>query len=333
MRDTPPDQRCAFVLLLLLPLAGCIEDRLSVEIHTQVFLDGSCTRRVEYVLERIDTDRGDRGAEIPRDGDPLRTMHRFPSGDAWRIEEETAPGLHRVVVEATLPSPNDFDGDFFRARSPNTPPARNYISAYTSPDDGVFEYNEVFRDPVSPLAGARALARQIARRDEDFAHHFLAALDGDPGAPAPDQLRRPFRELFAEPFARDVASLTTRPLYGPRERRALEEVLDGLELRQQDLSTALRSLAPDIATGTVDQAVESSLDRLGEEVLDQSEAAVQALGLGRSGGQIHFRATLVMPYPIRRANACVVGDTVVWEFEREELYGRGVEMMAMASAP
>jgi hypothetical protein len=321
------------LLFLALTLTGCIEDRLSVEIHTQVFPDGSCTRRIEYVLERVDTDRGGRPVEIPLDESPLRTRHRFPSGEAWRVEEETAHGRHRIVVEATQPSPNDFDGDFFRTRSPRTPPARNFISAYTSPEDGVFEYNEVFRDPVSPLAGARALARQIARRDEEFAGHVLHALAGDPGAPSPDDLSRSFRELLAEPFARDVATLTTRPLFGPRERRALEEVLETFELRQQDMVAALCALAPAVSPETVEQAVESSLDTLGEEVLDESEAAVQALGLGKRGARIHFRATLVMPYPIQRANACVVGDTVVWEFEDEELYGRGVEMMALAAAP
>jgi hypothetical protein len=321
------------LLLLALPLAGCIEDRLSVEIHTQIFPDGSCTRRIEYVLERVDTDRGGRRVEISPDESPLRTRHRFPSGEAWRVEEETAHGRHRIVVEATLPSPNDFDGDFFRTRSPRTAPARNFISAYTSPEDGVFEYNEVFRDPVSPLAGARALARRIARRDDDFARGVHVALDGDPGAPSPDDLRRSFRELLAEPFARDVASLTTRPLFGPRERRALEEVLEGFERRQQDLVAALRTLAPAVAPEALEGAVERSLDTLGEEVLDESEAAVQALGLGRSTGRIHFRATLVMPYPVQRANACVVGDTVVWEFEDEDLFGRGVEMMALASAP
>jgi len=319
--------------LLALPLGGCIEDRLSVEIHTQVFSDGSCTRRIEYVLERIDTDRGGRRVDIPPETNPLRRMHRFPSGEAWRIEEETSGDLRRIVIEATLPSPNDFDGDFFRARSPKSPPARNFISAYTSPDDGVFEYNEVFRDPVSPLAGARALARQIARRDEDFARHFADALGGDPGAPPRDALRMAFRELLADPFAQDVASLTTRPLYGPRERRALEEVLDGLELRQLDLSAAVRALAPGVSPDTLDEAVESSLDAVGEEVLEQSEAAVEALGLGRRTGQLHFRATLVMPFPIRRSNACAVGDTAVWEFEGEELYGRGFEMMALSSAP
>ena len=320
-------------LLLALPLGGCIEDRLSVELHTQVFADGSCTRRVEYVLERVDTDRGGQRVAIPADADPLRQRHRFPSGGAWRIDEETAEGLHRVVIEATLPSPNDFDGDFFRARSPSSPPARNFISAYTSPDDGVFEYNEVFRDPASPLAGARALSRQLARRDEDFARHFLDALGDDPGAPRPGDLRRSFRELLADPFARDVTSLTARPIFGPRERRALDEVVEGLDALKLDLNTAIHALAPGVPVDDLDQAVETSLDTLGEEVLEHNEVAAQALGLGGSPSRIHFRATLVMPYPIRRSNACAMGDTAVWEFEGQDLFGRGFEMMALASAP
>jgi hypothetical protein len=335
MREPPPVRRSTLLLLLLLllPLAGCIEDRLLVQLHTQVFADGSCTRRIEYVLERVDTDRGDRRVDIPPDGDPLRQKHRFPSGEAWRIEEETSQGLHRIVVEATLPSPNDFDGDFFRAHSPQSPPARNFISAYTSPDDGVFEYNEVLRDPVSPLAGARALARQLSRRDEDFARHVLDALGDAPGGPHRAGLSRAFRELLADPFAEDVATLTSRPLYGPRERRALDEVIESLEVRQQDLDAAVQALAPTLPVDELDEAVESSLDAVGEEVLAQSEAALQALGLEGRTSPIHFRATLVMPFPVRRANACATGDTVVWEFEGQELYGRGFEMMALASAP
>jgi hypothetical protein len=334
MRDTPLVQRSTLLLLvLLLPLAGCIEDRLTVELHTQIFADGSCTRRVAYVLERVDTDRSERRVEIPPDEDPLRQRHRFPSGEAWRIEDETSPGVHRIVVEATLPSPNDFDGDFFRAHSPQSPPARNFISAYTSPVDGVFDYNEVFRDPVSPLAGARTLARQLSRRDEDFARHLLDALGNAPGSPRHADLRRAFRELLAEPFAQDVATLTTRPLYGPRERRALDEVIESLEVRQRDLDAAVQALAPTLRVDELDQAVESSLDAVGEEVLAQSEAALQALGLGGRTSRIHFRATLVMPFSVRRANACAAGDTVVWEFEGEELYGRGFEMRALASAP
>jgi hypothetical protein len=180
---------------------------------------------------------------------------------------------------------------------------------------------------------SRALARQIARRDEDFARHFHEALGDDPDAPAPDHLRRAFRELFAEPFARDISSLTTRPLYGPRERRALEEVLDSLELLQGNLGAAVHALAPGAPPDALDEAMGSSLDALGEEVFAQSEAAIEALGLGRRVGQLHSRATLVMPFPIQRCNACAVGDTAVWEFEGAELYGRGFEMMALARAP
>jgi hypothetical protein len=325
MKPSPP------LLLLLLPLAACIEDRLSIDLHTQVHADGSCTRRLEYVLERVDTRQGERRVEIPPDTDPLRRMHRFPSGDAWQIDEERRDGVQRLVIEATLPSPNDFDGDFFRAHSAHSAPARNFISAYVAPDDGVFEFYEVLRDPVSPLAGARALARQIARRDEDFARRVRRELGEGRGAPD-DKIRRSFRELFADPFARDVASLTHRPLFGPRERRALDEIMEHLEVRQRDLSGTLQVFSPGIDPDEVDQAVGTSLDALGEELLESSEAAAWALGLGETA-QIRFRATLVMPFPIRRANTCAVGDTAVWEFEGEELYGRGFEMMALASAP
>ena len=39
-----------------------------------------------------------------------------------------------------------------------------------------------------------------------------------------------------------------------------------------------------------------------------------------------------MPLPILRANACVNGDTAVWEFDEEDLSGRGFEMKAFAAA-
>jgi hypothetical protein len=47
--------------------------------------------------------------------------------------------------------------------------------------------------------------------------------------------------------------------------------------------------------------------------------------------RVHFRATLVMPVPILRANTCVSGDTAVWEFDDDELFGRGFEMTALAA--
>jgi hypothetical protein len=46
--------------------------------------------------------------------------------------------------------------------------------------------------------------------------------------------------------------------------------------------------------------------------------------------KIRFKVTLVMPAAITRANACAQGDTVVWEFEQDDLYGRGFEMWARA---
>jgi len=62
------------------------------------------------------------------------------------------------------------------------------------------------------------------------------------------------------------------------------------------------------------------------------EAAGLPLTLPDRGTSVRFRATLVMPVPILRANACATGDTVVWEFEEEDLFGRGFEMKALASS-
>jgi hypothetical protein len=39
-----------------------------------------------------------------------------------------------------------------------------------------------------------------------------------------------------------------------------------------------------------------------------------------------------MPVPIVSANACVSGDTPVWELDQDDLYGRGFEMKASAAA-
>ena len=326
-------RRLAFTLFLLLPLAGCLEDRLSVELFTQIHADGTCTRRVEYVLERVDTDRGGARVAFAAEESPLRLVHRLPSGEEWRIDEQVGEGLHRIVLDATLDSPNGFDGDYFRARNPRTPPARNFISAYTSPEDGVFEFYEVFRDPVSPVATVRALARDLAKRDQDFSRYFRDAFGDRAGAPKADDLRRSYLELFAEPFARDVADLATRPLYGPRERRDLDTVLEEVEARQGDLREAVRDLAPAVPVEDLDLAIDTAMDVLGESLLERVEDAGLPLFPGRRTVHVSFRATLVLPYPIRRANTCATGDTAVWEFEGEDLYGRGFEMMALASAP
>ena len=159
-------------LLLTLPLAGCIENQLTVELFTQIHVDGSCTRRVEYRLERVDPEKGNAHVAIRPEDDLLR-LYRFPAGDPWVLREETEPGLRVVTLEALLPSPARVDGDYFRARSPSAQPSRNYVSAFADAEHGVYEYQELLRDPASPLAAARALSRAAVKRDEAFARQRL----------------------------------------------------------------------------------------------------------------------------------------------------------------
>jgi hypothetical protein len=130
-----------------------------------------------------------------------------------------------------------------------------------------------------------------------------------------------------------VDELRRRPIFGPRERRLLDEALENVEVRQAHLRRAVRELAQGLAVDDLDQAVDAAMDVLGEDLLERSrESGIPLLPDGR-GTRLTFRATLVLPYPIRRANTCATGDTAVWEFDGEELYGRGFEMMAVTSPP
>jgi hypothetical protein len=316
---------------LLLPLASCIEDRLSVDLFTQIHGDGTCTRRVEYRLERVDTDKGDARVAISPADDPLRTLHRYPSGEVWRVRDEAETGLHVVVLDATLPSPNDLDGDYYRARSRRAPPARNAVSAYVDPAHDYYEYLEVFRDPASPIAGARLLSRLLLKRDESFAEGYARALDDPRLSPRESDLRRAFREQLALPFAREVAAIAERPLFGPREKRELDRLLEGVQAKQDAIVARVTALSPGAHPDAVAEAADASLNRLAEDLLPRVEAAGLALDLPDRGTTLRFRATLVMPEPILRANTCVMGDTAVWEFAEEDLFGRGFEMWAVAS--
>jgi len=258
---------CALRRLLLpilaLPLVGCIETQLTVELFTQIHPDGTCTRRVEYRLERVDPDKGNTRVAFRPEDDVLR-LHRFPSGDPWLLREETDTGLRVVVLEALLPSPALVDGDYFRARAARAQPARNYVSSFVDAEHGVYEYQEVLRDPASPLAAARALSRAALKRDEAFAESFALALAGRGVVPRESDVRRAYRERLAEPFAREVAELAERPFYGPRERRELGQVYDRLDTRQKALAARLSALAPDLATEAVDAGVEAALNETGE---------------------------------------------------------------------
>jgi len=320
------------VAVSLLAGTACIENRVSVELFTQIHADGSCTRRVEYRLERVDTNKGDARVEIRPEDDPLRRWHRFPAGEPWQVREEADTGLHVIVLEALLPSPTAADGDFYRARAPRAQPARNSISAFVDAEHGVYEYQEVLRDPSSPLAAARALSRAALKRDGEFADGFAEALAGKGTGPRDSDVRRAYRERLAEPFAREVALLAERPIYGPRERRDLDTLFDRIDEKQKDLADRLAAISPGTPPEEVAAAAEVSFNALGQGLLAQLEEAGLPLFTPEGQGRLRLRATLVMPAPILRANACVTGDTVVWEFEEEDLFGRGFEMKALASA-
>jgi hypothetical protein len=315
---------------LALPLAACLETRLTVELFTQIHPDGSCTRRVEYRLERVDTEKGNTRVALRPEDDVLR-LHRFPSGDPWLLREEADTGLRVVALDAVLRSPGLIDGDYFRLRTPRAQPARNHVSAFVDAKNGVYEYQEVLRDPASPLLAARALSRAALKRDEAFAESFRLALAGDGAAPRESDVRRAYRERLAEPFAREVAELAERPLYGPRERRELDQVYERLDARQKALAARLSTLAPDLPAEAVDAAVDAAFEKTGEGLLAQLDAAGLPLATELRELRVRFRATLVMPVPILRANTCVSGDTAVWEFDDDELFGRGFEMTALAA--
>lgn len=317
---------------LLLPALGCIEDRLAVNVTTYVHADGSCVRRVEYRLERVDGESG-RTLEVKAPEDPLRLYHRFPDGERWSVRDEARPTLHVVSAEARLDSPNDLDWDFWRRRAPAAAPARNFVSFAMSadrPDAALYEYAETFLDPASPLEGARALGRLLLKREDDFARRVAAALG--PAAPRREDVRRAYRERLAQPFSRELERLSSRPIHGPREQRELEALLDRLDALDDDLTAALVALSPVAAPVEPEQKLKPASDAFGEAILSELQASGAPLphDLGEPVQKLRFRVTLVMPAAITRANTCWQGDTAVWEFDQDDLFGRGFEMWARA---
>jgi hypothetical protein len=321
----------ALVFGLALPLAGCIQDRLTVELFTQLHADGSCTRRVSYRVERIDTEKGDARVAIPKEKDPLRQF-RIPGGEPWRVTEDEQLGLHLITAEALLPSPAAFEGDFQRSRGKRALPAHNAVSAFCDSEHGRYELQEVLSDPASPLAGARLLSRLALKADDDFAARLLAALPEAQAGPREPDLRRLFRDRLAAPFAREITAVAERPFYGPRERNDLARIMDAVDAKQKDLAARVAALSPDIPPDELSSAAERALGGLAERLLGEVDAAGLPLVSLEGGDEIRFHATLVMPAPILRANTCVAGDTAEWEFEEGDLFGRGFEMKALAAA-
>jgi len=316
------------LLAWLLVSSACIEDRLNVDITTHVFADGTCSRRVEYRLVRIDS-ADNKPLEILPAEDPLRLLHRFPSGEPWTVKDDVRTDRHTVEVEATLASPDMIEGDYWRSARRGAP-ARNAVS-FASEDgdpDGGYAYAETFRDPASPLEGMRALARELLRHDDDFAEGLLKQLGSSPLQKG--EVKRAYRRSFAEPFARDVARLAERPIWGPRERKELDDLWERLDTLEKELATALSLLS---AGGIPADALRTALDAVQEEMgrelqRDLEQAGLPLLSEKDSTSRIHFRATLVLPGTIVRANTCAEGDTATWEFDQDDLYGRGFEMWA-----
>jgi hypothetical protein len=328
--------RTALALAALIA-SGCIQHRLDVTIRTDVKADGSCTRRIEYRLERVrdEHDRKDPPPGYRKDpsNDPLRAFFRFPTGEPWSVSDEIqGDDKHSLSAEGTFPSVNDIDWDFWRQRTPASRPARNYLSfsQSTSGSSSLYEYTETFRDPASPIAAARRLAQLLQPRDKAFADAFARALGDEHRDRGP--WRRAFKEVLALPLARLVEALAARPTFGPHERQQLQRLTD--EGPVQDFTLALRALLPGSDGEAIDKAAEAALT----EVLDPIQKEMETTGLPMALAfgedpaniEIHFRATLVMPTAITRANTCFTGDTATWEFDQDDLYSGPFPMWAKA---
>jgi hypothetical protein len=314
--------------LPLLLLSGCISSTLAVDIRTQIYADGSCDRRIEYRLERSKRENGPpdpaSGFRQAPDSDPLRRFFRLPTGPAWTVEESIEDDLHVAVAQAFLPSPNEIGSDYSRTPGAKGLPARNRISFGLDLDESrnSYEYLETIQDPTSPMAAALRFAGAIEKRSGDFAEALERRLNRRIRRA---DARKAFRDANA-PFVRRLLELSRRPLVGPRERRELEELLK----EEGTLADVFLPLAPGVdreeMAGAIEKAQEEAFGTVLTEMED--EGLVGALN---PETDIRFRATLVLPMPIVRANTCFQGDTATWEFTQEDLYGRGFEMWAKAS--
>jgi hypothetical protein len=169
------------------------------------------------------------------------------------------------------------------------------------------------------------------RRDEVFAREFMARIEGR----SRNEVRRIFRDSFALPLLKAVSALSPDSSFGLRERSMLDALFEKSHY-QGDLTSALEAQGGDAES--VQKAVDASLDALMPSIEAEMAAAGNPLDLlvaSLSGDRapVHFVAHLVMPARITRANTCAEGDTASWEFDSEDLYGRGFEMWARAAGP
>jgi len=324
MQRRPAHRLRLLLLLLAASSLACIENRLDVDITTVVHADGSCTRRTVYSIERRENDAKPSG--LPRAEDPFRFLIRLPQGEAWTIHRDDQGPSLTVVLEGLFPSANLIGWDYWRPSAPGAPVARNHFSFAVDDAENAtrYEYSESWLDPASPFRALRLLAQALLRREDQMVSELLRRL---PGAPfQKKEVRSAVHERLSVPLSRAIAEIAERPVYGPRERRETSELWDRLESFSMDLAAHLKSLAPSVDASEIDRALSETSD----SVLG---GAVEDLHLGPFylDQRIHVRATLVMPAPIIRANTCAQGDTASWEFDAEDLFGRGFEMWAIAS--
>ena len=206
----------------LLALTACIENRVSVELFTQIHGDGSCTRRVEYRLERVDTNKGDARVEIRPEDDVLVRWHRFPSGEPWQVREETGdrpprgrprgpPALARRRRRRLLP----------RARAPRAARPQHRLRLRRPRARRLRVPGGPPRPLLPPRRRAGALSRGAEARRGPSPTASRPRSPGKGAAPRESDVRRAYREQLAEPFAREVALLAERPaLRAAREARA-----------------------------------------------------------------------------------------------------------------
>ena len=109
---------------------------------------------------QVDPEKGNARVAIQPADDPSA----LPPLPHWRALAPDRGDRRRAFASSSsrrlLPSPQDVDGDYFRARSPKAHPARNFVSAFVDAEArGVYEYQEVLRDPASPLAASPRASR------------------------------------------------------------------------------------------------------------------------------------------------------------------------------
>lgn len=322
-----------FLLLAALSSAACVEDRLVVEINTVVHGDGSCARHVVYQLERTSGDGAEPAPELSEDQDPLRLLHRYPTGDAWTVQHEVKARSHMVTLDARFPSANDIGWDYWRAANSKAAPARNHFSFAMADDDANarYEYSETFIDPASPLQGLRLFSQLLGQKEDLLARQISEQLEGVPLRQK--DVVKALHETVTVPFAAEVSRLASGPVFGPREKADLASILDRFEPLSQALAERLVALAAGIAAERAKKAIDAAFEADGDSLVAELEAAgLPFPSLNSEAHAIHFRVTLVMPAPIVRANTCAQGDTATWEFDGDDLYGRGFEMWAVAAS-